>query len=334
MEKRHSTVLGCVGAVIGAGFASGREVVTFFTQYGRHGWWLIVLAALMMTCLCSLCMRAARLRGGDWTQLVTGRLARSCPLLLMTLTAGAMIAASGHMVALAWSHPQAYALGVMGTLLAAWLMCRGRMKMLTALSGVLTLMLLCALMASLGSLPVNTVRLDEGLSAAQLVRAAIRAAGYAAMNMTLAIGVVCRNAQHTKDHWVAAGLFGWIIGMLLLISQYVYSRYPVSSEMAFPMLALLNGYGRAGYLAGVILLYLAIVTTLASVLYALDTAAQSRIVRRDLRLLLVPGVPLAVSGIGFEGIVDRLYAPAGLICLLAVFVPMAWQQKRSGPIFP
>jgi len=324
VNKEHSAVLACVGAVIGAGFASGREVVTFFTQYGGHGWWLIVLASLLMTGLCALCMQASGTGGPDWIRLVHGGwAAQLCPLLLMTLTAGAMISASGHMVALAWSHPWAYELGVLGTLLASWQMAHGRLKMLNVLSGALTLMLLCVLMASLGRLPAETVVRTQSYNLTGLVAAAVRAAGYAAMNMTLAIGVVCQSAQHTASHRVTAGLFGWMIGMLLLISHCVYSRDPSSGGMVFPLLSLLKAYGRAGYAAGVTLLYLAIVTTLTSVLYALRSALESRIARRELRWLLVPGIPLAVSGVGFESIVDRLYAPAGLICLAAVFAPMA-----------
>ena len=33
----------CLGAIVGAGFASGREVVAFFTRYGVHARWLIPL---------------------------------------------------------------------------------------------------------------------------------------------------------------------------------------------------------------------------------------------------------------------------------------------------
>ncbi len=336
MKKGHSAVLSCVGAVIGAGFASGREVVAFFTKYGSHGWWLIGLASLMMAGICALCMQAARTDGGEWMRLIRkGWLAKCCPLLMMMLTAGAMISASGHMVMLLWSHPQAYALGISGTLLTAWLLGRGRLKVLNGLSAALALMLLCALMGALVMLPPAAVALNERCGAAALAIAAIRAAGYASMNMMLAIGVVCRNAEYAANHWVTAGLFGWITGVLLLISQCVYSRYANATQMAFPLLALLNVYGRTGYLAGVILLYMAIVTSLASVLYALRTAVESCIVHRDLRWLLVLGVPLAVSGVGFEDIVDRLYAPAGLVCFFVVFAPLTLRViKRSGPTFP
>ena len=49
MRVKHRCLegaLACVGAVIGAGFASGREVVSFFSRYGVHGWWLIGLSAV------------------------------------------------------------------------------------------------------------------------------------------------------------------------------------------------------------------------------------------------------------------------------------------------
>jgi len=265
----------------------------------------------------------------------SGWLIQSCPLLLMALTAGAMISASGHMVALIWNCPWAYELGVLGTLLAAWRMGCGRWKTLNIASAILTLALLCALMASLVKLPQETVELVSPTGFGTLMMAAIRAVGYAAMNMMLAIGVVCRNARHAKNPWVTAGLFGWVIGMLLLISQYVYSRYSDASSKAFPMIVLLAGYGRTGYLAGVVLLYLSIITTLTSILYALRTAVEARVARHDLRYLLALGVPLAVSGIGFEGIVDRLYAPAGLLCLAVVFLPMVLRQwKRRKVTFP
>ena len=121
MDKGHSAVLACAGAVIGAGFASGRETVTFFVQYGWHGWWLIVLAVMLMTAICALCMREAGRYGCDWTRLLPkNSLASACPLVLMMLTAGAMLSAAGHMIALVWHHPHAYILGVAGTLWAAW----------------------------------------------------------------------------------------------------------------------------------------------------------------------------------------------------------------------
>lgn len=335
MKKEHSAVLACVGAVIGAGFSSGREIVSFFTQYGVHGWWLIALAVLVMTALCALCMRMAQAADPNWISVVYGgKTAQLCSMILLVLTAGAMISAAGHMIALLWAHPWAYAAGVLGTLLAARRMGAGSLKPLNLVSAVLTLALLCALMASLVKLPTESVQLSPAVDWKTLAAAAVRAVGYAAMNMMLAIGVVCRSAGQARGIGITSGLFGWIIGMLLLVSQCVYSRYPSSGQTPFPMIALLADNGRKGYLFSVALLYLSVITTLASVLCALGTAVEVRTSRRELQWLLVLGLPLAVSGIGFEGIVDRFYAPAGLVCLVCVFAPMLWRLKKSKASFP
>ena len=58
-----SGLAACVGAVVGAGFVSGREVIAFFTRYGAHAPWLIALLSAAMALLGGLCMRRAR-RGG------------------------------------------------------------------------------------------------------------------------------------------------------------------------------------------------------------------------------------------------------------------------------
>lgn len=56
----------CLGAIVGAGFASGREVVAFFTRYGVHARWLIPLSAMTLALLCALCMgRCAAARHGS-----------------------------------------------------------------------------------------------------------------------------------------------------------------------------------------------------------------------------------------------------------------------------
>ena len=52
MTKRGGVagLAACLGAIVGAGFASGREVIAFFTRYGAHARWLIALSAGCWRC--------------------------------------------------------------------------------------------------------------------------------------------------------------------------------------------------------------------------------------------------------------------------------------------
>ena len=323
----------CLGAIVGAGFASGREVVAFFTRYGVHARWLIPLSAMTLALLCALCMDVARRRGTDrWWDLYEGMppwvriCARLCAAMMLAVTGGAMISASGWLAMLLWASEWAYPIGAVGTLLTAWMVGRRGLRALGWISGLLMAALVAALLA---------VRMDGSAASAALLsrepeslfRAAGRAVAYASMNLALAIGVVCRCAQGTarRTAFLCSGL-GVTLAALLMLSDSVYQRQPGLLGEAFPIVRLLAQFGRTGFLISAGLLFLAVFTSLAAVLCALDGAAQG--CGRSLRAALTLGPPLAVSLVGFEGIVDGLYAPAGLACLVLVFGPLLWARRK------
>ncbi len=331
-----SGAIACVGAVIGAGFASGREIVTFFTQYGIHSWWLVLLSALVMMALCMLGMHSAAVyQTVCWCELYQrepswlGRTSKICATLLMAVTGGAMISAAGHMVVLVWANEWAYPIGVVGTLLVAWALGFGSLKPLSWISGALTALFLIAILAILSKDPPQTsVSLIGEPDVGELVWAALRAVAYAAMNLTLGIGVVCRCSRRSRrDMSRLSVVFGMLLIALLFLSNYLYAKHPELMNEAFPIVTLMALFGREGFLMSVVMMYLAILTTLVAVLYAIRGAVETHVRSPYLRALLTMGLPLVISCVGFSGIVDSLYAPAGLICLITVFGPLAYRQQ-------
>ncbi len=137
------------------------------------------------------------------------------------------------------------------------------------------------------------------------------------------MGGGCRCAGRTpgETRRLSAGL-GAALAALLLISNALYARHPELLSDAFPVVRVLSRFGRIGFVASVSLLYLAVFTSLIAVLYAMRGAAERRVRSPYGRAALTLLPPLAVSCVGFEGIVDGLYAPAGLLCLVAVYVPL------------
>ena len=319
--KRNALTSGAAmtGAVIGAGFASGREIAVFFSRYGAHGWWLAGLAVALMVWLCVVC-EAEAIRTGSmcWCGLFaeeakwirTG--ARLVVSMLLCIMGGSMIAASGHLVALMWASPWAYSLGAVGTMAAAWFLGFGSMKPLSILSGVLTALLLGAMLLARQA---GSAAIVPPLSVNAGIREAVRAAAYAAMNLTLAMGVVCRCA-HTGGK-MGIVVFGVLMAVLTGMAHAILSTHPEWMDEAFPLVRMLGGLGRGGFWLSTVLLYLSILTSLAAVLYALRCAFEPFAWGSGLSL----GLPLLISLIGFEGIVDHVYAPAGLVCLL-VFAPL------------
>lgn len=330
MAKQNlASALACTGAVIGAGFASGREIVVFFAQYGIHAWWLIALAGLLMGLLCALCMFSARRCNCAecWCRLFPGKAAAAqlCSLVLMIITAGSMISAAGHMISLLWTCEWAYALGAAGTLWLAWLLSQKSLKPLETASAILTLLLAAGLVAAM-RLPTGSKVSLSFSETPDLLCAALRAAGYAAMNMTLAIGVVCQCAVHTRRVANAAGLFSGIMMVLMAVSCLLYSRHPEIMNADFPLVQLLNGYGRTGFTVSAALLYLSVFTTLTAILVGLRTAVKTYFSHFWAQAGVCLILPAAVSCIGFSGIVESIYAPAGLVCLAAVYAPLLRKQ--------
>ena len=237
------------------------------------------------------------------------------------------------MAALMLPMKPAYQLGVLGTLFVARWIGNQHLKGLGVCSAMLLLALLCALCAVLLQLPEKKVEIEPRADGLPLLKAAFAAVGYASMNMMLAMGVVCKSAEQTDSAAKTSVWFGMLMGLLLLLSHSVYSRAPVSGTTLFPMIGLLARFGQKGFYFSGILLYLSIVTTLASVLYALRTNAASHMACPKLSWIVWAGLPLAVSRMGFAAIVDRIYVPAGLFCLCFVFAPMLIDLMNRRQLF-
>lgn len=335
MKIRSSGTLECLGAVIGAGFVSGREIVSFFSRYGQHSWWLIVLAVGVMILLCNLCMKQlsntqkensfffSRYRKKNHSSGV-------CLLVMLFILAGAMTAAAGHMISLLIPSKIAYPVGIVGTLCIAWLLGKGNMKSYSFISFVLTAMFLMMILLALRTGSDNHLLVSDSQSAGELVKAAFYAVGYGAMNITVSIGVICRNGdccQREKNR--RSALIGLMLCGLLFVSNTLYLQHPEVMNMAFPIVPFFQSFGRTGYLMCLLMLYLAILTTLIAVILVLRNGMEQSSLSGKAVMPLTLGIPAVISCLGFSGIVDHLYAPAGLICFAIIFLPLLGKRSKN-----
>lgn len=340
MKNRNvEGAIACVGAVIGAGFASGREIMTFFTRFGVHSWWLILLAACVMIMLCSLTMRAAGSQCTDnWCGIfsgyskVTRHGSQVCAIALMSITGGAMISASGHMVELLWTFEWSYPIGALGTLCLAWWLGFGSTKSISYISGILTVLFTGAILFVLAQKNDDqwVVQLQSSADLASIALGAVNAIAYAAMNLTIAIGVVCKCANQTSRNVCRlSAIFGFILIGMLFLSNYLYLKHPELQNEVFPIVKLLSQFGIHGFVVSVLLLYLAIFTTLIAIICTLRNAIESYVTPSSTSNIITLLLPIIVSFIGFSDIIDKLYAPIGLCCLIFVFLPIMIKKKRK-----
>lgn len=340
MDPCMQRALMFVGAVIGAGFASGREIVSFFSCYGAFSWFLILLSTGTMAVLCWLCLRRAGTKGVcGWCQMycqaspLVKNLAEWCILLLQVIMGGSMISAAGHIAALALPFPAAYPMGMLVTIaLALWLGSVGT-KPMTVLGSLLAVLFAGAIVAVMvfdavdaKAVVLNTVTVEKS------VEGSIRAIAYASLNLAISIGMICRCGNVScKVSSRSAVLFGLLMTCLLFVSNYLYLHHPELVHTTFPTVTLLARFGKVGYNLSLLVMYLAILTTLSAGLFALRIGLETKVSSKTAWILTLL-LPLGLSYTGFENLVDRWYAPAGMLCLLLVFVPLLWERKESSKI--
>ncbi|MBE5778652.1 MAG: hypothetical protein E7331_04880 [Clostridiales bacterium] len=334
MMKSHFTgVVSCLGAVIGAGFVSGREVISFFSKYGHHSWWLIFLSGITMMLLCDILMRNGNCIKSVCTlseKRLMGNAAQFVLLMVLFTLCGSMASAAGHMVQLIVPVRHAYWIGLPGSLCIAWLIAKGSPKPFSVISTALMALFLGMTFLALHQSRGEETVLIPSPSSFALMKAAVYAVGYGAMNVAVSISVMCQSGcgrSRTSDR--RAACFGLCMCALLFISNALYLQHPQKMNDAFPIIGFFALFGKRGYIACVVLLYVAILTTLSALVSTLRSSLEARGLSPVPTALATLGLSTAVSLIGFAGIVNHLYAPGGLVCLVMVFLPMIKQNKKA-----
>ena len=323
--KTGSIVFCILSAVIGAGFASGREIMQFFSQYGELSWALAVIAAL---CMCLLMHRVMGRSGKDLAGLMPGVRWRFAGQLLtgflLLCTGGGMAAAAGELTALTVPIHHARMLGLFGTLTACLILSRWPLHILRGMGWLLipALLLALTLCARVPALPLPAAA--PSLSAC--VMAVLGALSYAGMNVMLAAEILCEAGGRCsrRDRHRCAAWAGGAVGTLLILGNAALLPHAAAlRDASLPMVALLRVYGKAGYYLAAAVLYLAVSTTLIAILRALCALLRQHFSGKGAALLT--GLLTALVALcGFEGIVAHVYPALGFICLIL----LCWPQGR------
>jgi len=287
------------GTVIGAGFASGREIAAFFSRYGAWSWAGVAAAVLLMGLLAPRIMSGKAASGGKWLWLLPG------------VTAGAMACASGELLALLLPLPWqgGYAGGMAVSCLLGWGIARSRMG-LGGVSLVMSMALLIVMVMALALPPLPGTYIAGEV---QPAAAMLRAAAYAGFNLTLAAPLLKKAGKglSRKHQWLAAWLGAGLLAALLTAGNGLMLQNPVLMDSPLPLVNRMRSLGQAGFFAVSGVMYLAVLTTLASCMAAL---------RQDGRRWV--WIAPAVSALGgFSSAVDRGYPLLGVVGLISLIWP-------------
>lgn len=296
-----------LGAMIGAGLASGREVASFFAAYGIWGVAGAGAAAGVTGVVAAKCMRR-------------GTLAVSCPrrwltAALLLMTSGAMTAACGQVSAVMLPLHGARPAGMAAALAAAWVVSRGGGGRSAWVAAALLACITAAVAAGLLLPPRGqTVQLAAG----EPLTALCRGLCYGGFNTALASPVMALGGESLtlRQRRRVSAVVAWVTFALLTGYALALRRHPPVMQAEMPVLVLLQPLGRPGVLLCAVCLALAAVTTMAAALRGLRATFPA----------LCAGWWMAgmaaVGCAGFGRLVDGAYPVLGGLCLLLT----AWEK--------
>lgn len=320
-------LFGVTAAFVGAGFASGREIMQFFSRYGFFSYPLIAFVSVVLGLL------TRKMLESDIFQMegagpIPGTLKRTLLFLLYAGTAGAMTAAAGELAALTAPLFHARTLGMVLTLVLCFYFSR---RSLTALQsmGYLLLPLTAAALLLCGRVPPDGE--EQFLEpVGRPLAGVLLGACYGAMNVMLSAGVLREAGKQCgprERRWTALGVGAVASLMLLLGNGALLPHRRTLLHAALPTVILLGRYGKGGYYLAAGFLYLAVASTLTAVLQSLRETISFR-----KKALVFPFTFLAVMTVaacGFEEIVEKAYPFCGFLCLL--FILSAKKSEGSPP---
>ena len=335
-----------IGTVIGAGFASGQEILQFFISYGSMGLWGVLITTVLFSYLGMVIMYlSVELKSGNYQQLLPylmGPGAKLMDYLSLTMLVGGlaiMLAGSGAVLEQYFGVPNYVGVGV-ALIVTAIVLCGGVERVLSASLLLVPLKLVAVVLISIIAIygqpidhTITSVPEKQPMVASHWLWASIL---YVSYNMVVPLAALSSLGRMvTSNVGVLAGLLGGLIlgGAIALVSVAGLSNYPEITNYPVPMLYMASTMGSLWKTIFALLIWVAIVTTAIANAHGFA----SRIASNGGRLYKLVGVGicllvLPLAKLDFPKLVQTLYPMfgyAGLILMAALLVMPIIKLKNS-----
>ncbi|MBR6668791.1 MAG: hypothetical protein IKL25_10580 [Clostridia bacterium] len=286
-----------VGAVVGAGFASGREIATYFAPYGLWGYAGIVAAVCFMMYLADGRIEQTSYKG-----------LRICWHIgihvLLIVTGGAMLSAAGELSSMMLPFHYGGITGAVLTFVIAWWLAKHSSVGLSCISKMLVVVMLVNIAAGLW-LPTEqgmVVEIHRG------EMAAIKWLAYGGYNAALLVPVCAYHVDiPRRQRNVEKGRASIIIACLLSMGNLVLNLHHELTSETLPFVRLSSRFGIAGFIMASGSMYLAVLSTLTACIRGLPSGWLSLCI-------------IAVSIVGFKETVAYVYPIVGFTCMVLLVI--------------
>jgi len=330
-----------IGTVVGAGFASGQEVLQFFGLHGLKGVWAVPATTLVLALFGYLFMRAGHDLGAPSygpvfdhvAGPVLGRVLDFGVSFFLFSGTGAMFAGAGATLAQAFGLPYGAGLGgmAMATALTVALGLRSVVRAVSAVVPFLLVAVLAVSMATVFAGPLNLLFAEpQRAPVGNWVLSGITCGSY---NLLLAASVLAPLAPVTERQRLGPGVVLGALGLgfgVLAVDLSILAYVPEAARVEVPMVLAASRISPAAAAAYTVVLLAEVYTTAVSGLFGFVNRLTDGGGPRYVPLTLGATVVAAAAGLaGFSTLVSRLFPVMGYLgFILLGTLTLAYVRRR------
>ena len=326
-----------VGTVVGAGFATGREIVEFFSRYGFFGFISILMSGFLFIILGSKLMRTAAQIGAksyqEFNNYLFGRWAGSVINLLMLFmllgVCAVMLSGAGAVFEEQLEIPKN--MGILLTIILSYIvMLLGTRGLFAVNAFVVPLMVSFSLFLMVLSLKLPNFVQQFLYIPPSVVgwKTAISPFSYAALNLGLAQAVLVPIATEVKNDWTIkwGGILGGLALTFILIGSHATLIMLPNVELyQIPMAIIMKNYAPFLYGIFVLIIYGEIFTSVIGNVFGLDRQLQQyKQVPAVISVTAIFTVSYLTSLVNYGTLLSYLYPLFGYICM--TFFVLLWMK--------
>lgn len=332
MKKAFLFAMTLTGTFIGAGFATGQEILSFFVMQSPAGAVFYVFSCFIMLLICRMTAGREGVSAPEFYEELFGRKTGNAVFLIsiFSLFACFSAAASGTGRLFEEFFALTYFEGVAAMIIVSILICRWGIEGLYVLNCILTpvIVLLSAVFGFISAANPDTVAVANVLhSTERMVTPAISAVLYAGYNIFPLIPVCLGAGEKDIRGYAVAFFVCSAAGIAVCLS--LRTHYDAALLHELPFLSAVGGISSFASKAYSAVLLFALLTTAASCFYGFENGMREffKIKRESIYIIAFAGLILMLP-FGFSGIIQRVYPVFGAVgSAVMLFVVLKCRKK-------
>lgn len=335
MKKSIKMGSAFVGIIVGAGFASGQEILQYFTSFGMLGIITALIATVLFAYLgMNLTLLGSRMQTTSHKEVVygisgkiVGRIVDYIIILTLFGVGVVMIAGAGSLFSQQFGLPAVFGSTLMAILVIITIMLNVHkvIAIIGSITPFLVLMVIGLAVYSLLTMDGSFANLDP-IAREQKPAVAnwfLSAINYVSFNIAVGASMSIVMGGTEKDEKIAArgGLIGGLVlGIMIILSHLaIFSQVDVVGNAQMPMLQIANDISPALGIFMSIILFGMIFNTAVGMIFAFSARFYTFGTAKFRIFVIITGVvSFILSFMGFKNLVSMFYPVVGYLGLFLV----------------